>query len=72
MWGRDDKKDPPQWQGEPDAKNVWCLNLNLDMLKKVGYSPNGNGNDLIDPNDLPKVHLKSALAINHACASMTL
>ena len=51
MWGRDDSKDP-----KGDAMNVWCLNLNLDMLKQVGYT--GNGHDLITPDSLPKVTSK--------------
>ncbi|KAK9902889.1 hypothetical protein WJX75_009903 [Coccomyxa subellipsoidea] len=48
MWGRDNSKDH-----EGDAMNVWCLNLNLDMLRQVGYT--GNGNDLIAPDSLPKI-----------------
>ena len=48
MWGRDNSKDH-----EGDAMNVWCLNLNLDMLRQVGYT--SNGDDLITPISLPKV-----------------
>ncbi len=46
MWGRDGTKDQ-----DPKSKNVWCLNLNIDMLEKVGYG----GEDLTQPKHLRQV-----------------
>ena len=52
MWGRDWKKDR-DWK----SKNAWCLNLNMDMLEKVGYNqqPTNGFSDLTQHKKLPEV-----------------
>ena len=56
MWGRDWKKDDV-WK----SKNAWCLNLNMDMLEKVGYhqqptnGPPTPFSDLTQHDKLPEV-----------------
>ena len=56
MWGRDWKKDR-DWK----SKNAWCLNLNMDMLEKVGYNQQPNNgrprpfSDLTQHDKLPEV-----------------
>ena len=52
MWGRDKSKD-----GFWKSKNAWCLNLNMDMLEKVGYNqqPTNGFSDLTQHEKLPEV-----------------
>ena len=56
MWGRDSTKD-----GVWESKNAWCLNLNMDMLQRVGYNqqptngPHMDFSDLTQHTKLPEV-----------------